>query len=95
MSLVVDDYVVGLQVSVDDVTTMEILDCEHHLCDVELGFILGEMFPSVAEHGLEVTTWAKVHDQEEFLLCLKCVMQLYNEWAAAQCEHISLCFGIP
>lgn len=72
--IIINHYVVWFEVSVDDVVLMELLDSKGYFSNVKLCFILRERRLGVAQDSFQITTRAKVNDQEELGLRLERIL---------------------
>ena len=78
MACIVKDNVVRLQISVNDVSLVEIFKGKQDLCSVNSSSIFVE--PSLLSKYLtQVASWAEVHDEKQFGLRLEGAVESDNE----------------
>mmetsp|Transcript_9075 Transcript_9075/g.15324 ORF Transcript_9075/g.15324 Transcript_9075/m.15324 type:complete len:255 (-) Transcript_9075:287-1051(-) len=93
MAVVVEHYVVRLEVPVDNVALVQVLEGQEDLGDVESGPVLGEA-SLVGNYFAEITAGAEVEDEEELGLGLERVVKVHDERVPHVREHVPLCLGV-
>jgi len=78
VAVVVEHYVVRLQISVDDVSLVEVLEGEEHFSDVKPSSVLSEALLT-SDYLTQVTARAEVEDQEQLCLRLERVIQVHDK----------------
>lgn len=93
MALLVQDYIVGLQVSVDDVSTVQRLKSENDLANEELGFPLRE-YVLYLYVLVEVAPDTVVAHEEKFVARLEGVAEPHDEGVPHLCHHVAFGYRI-
>lgn len=93
MTLLVQDDVVRLQVSVDNVYTMKSFKRENDLADKELSFPFREyvLYLNVL---VEIAPGTVVTHQEEFVACLESIAEPHDEGVTHLSHHVPFCYRI-
>ena len=93
MALLVQDYIVGLQVSVDDVSTVQRLKSEYDLANEELGFPFRE-YVLYLYVLVEVAAGTVVAHEEQFVARLEGVAEPHDEGVPHLCHYVALGYRI-
>lgn len=78
VALLVNNYIAGFQISVDDAGFVEGFEGQHNFSNVEPRDLLRQLVHFVENH-FQVAVRAVVHKEEELICGLKCVVQLHDE----------------
>ena len=89
MAILLNDDVIWLQVSEDDLSLVQVLDCQDNLGDVDFGEAFVDLALLLYELS-EVAARAIVEDEIQPILRLKCVIKLHYERMMSIRQHISL-----
>ena len=93
MSVLVKDDVVWLEVSEDNISLVQVLQCKKHLSKVNTSTILSKPFV-LLKCTTHVATRRVVKQQEKLLWCLESILEPNNEGVSRVCQHISLSLRI-
>lgn len=76
MSVFIEEYVLRLEIAVDDFLRVEVLESKKNFRSEELRDVLLE-FPVVLQVLEEFSAFNEVHDEEEFIVGLEGVLEFH------------------
>mmetsp|Transcript_48182 Transcript_48182/g.75254 ORF Transcript_48182/g.75254 Transcript_48182/m.75254 type:complete len:297 (+) Transcript_48182:313-1203(+) len=89
MPLVVEEQVLGLEVTVDDVAIVKIFESERHASRIEAGSVVGEAV-SLTQMGEELASDRVLQDQVKVHLILEGRVDINNEREGQSLQHLLL-----
>ena len=81
MPLVIQDHIVRLEISKNNVIAMELLNSQQNLTDIDSRFVFIEPFLYL-EILRQIPSWAILQDQEKLILGLESKVQANYKWMA-------------
>ena len=89
MALVINEYILRLQVSVDNARLVQVFKREHHLCRIELGSSLVESALHLLEVEEKLPAVDELHYQVQSLCVLEGILQPHDEWMVKLFKDLS------
>lgn len=89
MTLEVDKDVLWLEVSVDNVPTVQVLYGSDDLRDDLAGIRLSET-PLVRQVEKQLSSWTELENKVQVIVSLERAVQLDDKWAVQRCQYVSL-----
>ena len=93
MAIVIEDYVIRFEISVDNVSLVKVLESKENFSDVESGSVLAES-SLVYNDFSKIATGTEVENEEQFGHCLECEVEVDNEGMSHVGEDVSFCLGV-
>ena len=85
----VQDNVVWFEISEDDASFVQVLNCEKNLTNVNSCSVFSEIVFMLKIIG-KITSRAVLKDEEQPILSLESILQTNNEWMVGNTEDVSL-----
>lgn len=93
MAILVIYDVIGFQVTEDNVSAMQVFECQQDLCQVKPSTILSEPFVFL-QSTAHVTAGCVIKEQEKFLRGLKSVLESDDEGVMRSSHYITFCLSV-
>jgi len=93
MTVVVKNHIIGLEITVDDISLVQVLKGEQDLSDVQLCTLFCKP-PLLGNNLSKIATWAEVENQKQLGLALECVVEVDNEWMAHVRQNVTFCLRV-
>lgn len=93
MAIVIEDYVIRFEISVDNVSLVKVLESKENFSDVKSGSVLAES-SLVYNDFSKIATGTEVEDEEQFGHCLEGEVEVDDEGVSHVGEDISFSLGV-
>jgi hypothetical protein len=90
MAIVINHHIVWFQISIDDVSLMQVFQRQENLRYVKSCLFFAQRLVLGAHQCLEITPWTKVENQEKFFLRLKSIIDFIDKWRLRANKDIPL-----
>ena len=93
MTLHIKHDIVRLEISEHDASVMQFFDSQQYFSHIKSSLLLCEAALNV-EVLRQITSWAIIKDKVQFVLCLKGVSHLDDEWMVDHTHDVFLCHRV-
>lgn len=93
MAIVIQNHVIWLEISVDDISFVQVMQCQQYFSNIQSSSVFSE--PSFVGNDLsQITSRTELKNQEKLSFRLEGIVQVHDEWMPHVRKHVTLSLGI-